>query len=85
VGKAAKNEKIKLRAIHFNNISVGFMLAGMVIPLLSVFSSEWILSDNLFPEDWRRVAVAVGTILTATTAAMILRGHALKILDELED
>jgi hypothetical protein len=35
MGKAAENERIKLRATRFNNISVGLFLAGVLIPYLA--------------------------------------------------
>jgi hypothetical protein len=34
MGKAAKNEAIKLAATFFNNLSVGLFLAGVFIPYL---------------------------------------------------
>jgi hypothetical protein len=35
MGKAASNEKIKLRALYFNNVAVGATIAGSIVPLLA--------------------------------------------------
>ena len=37
MGKAADNERIKLRATYYNNVSVGLLLAGGLIPYLAFF------------------------------------------------
>ena len=36
MGKVAENERIRLRAIWMNNVSVGLLVAGFVIPYLTV-------------------------------------------------
>ncbi|MGA8714334.1 MAG: hypothetical protein WB647_15110, partial [Roseiarcus sp.] len=36
MGKAAVNERIKLRALWFNNLSVGLSLTGVLVPLWSL-------------------------------------------------
>ena len=36
MGKAANNERIKLKAMYFNNISVGLLVAGALIPYLAI-------------------------------------------------
>jgi hypothetical protein len=36
MGKAADHERIKLRATYLNNISVGLMIAGVLVPYLAV-------------------------------------------------
>jgi hypothetical protein len=37
MGKAADNEAIKLRATYFNNLAVGTLLGGFVIPYIALF------------------------------------------------
>jgi hypothetical protein len=49
MGKAAENEGIKLRAIWFNNLSVGLLLGGVFLPAFSLFKAE---NFSLF-HDWR--------------------------------
>jgi hypothetical protein len=36
MGKAADNEKLKLRATYYNNIAVAFLITGFVVPYLAV-------------------------------------------------
>jgi hypothetical protein len=36
MGKAAENERIKLRATWFNNLSVGLTVAGVLVPYLAL-------------------------------------------------
>ncbi|HEV3111766.1 MAG TPA: hypothetical protein VGY99_14870 [Candidatus Binataceae bacterium] len=36
MGKTADNERIKLRATYYNNIAVGLVLAGCLIPYLAL-------------------------------------------------
>jgi hypothetical protein len=43
MGKAAENERIKLRATWFNNISVGVTLTTFLIPVLSLGAfNNWV-------------------------------------------
>jgi hypothetical protein len=46
MGKAADNEAIKLRATYFNNLAVGTLLGGFVIPYIALFQR--------YPEDTQR-------------------------------
>jgi hypothetical protein len=39
MGKAAENERIKLRATFYNNLAVGLALAGVLIPYLGFIQS----------------------------------------------
>jgi hypothetical protein len=51
MGKATENERIKLRATWFNNISVGLLIAGFIVPYLStVFPNATEIGQ--FLEDW---------------------------------
>src|SRR5438045_8909465 len=38
MGKAADNEQIKLKATFYNNVAVGLVLAGAIIPYLSLIA-----------------------------------------------
>jgi hypothetical protein len=40
MGKAAENELIKLTAAWYNNVSVGLILTGVLIPLFSLYRAE---------------------------------------------
>ena len=39
MGKAARNERVKLDATFLNNLAVGLVLAGIFLPLFSLFRS----------------------------------------------
>jgi hypothetical protein len=84
VEKSERNEKRKLRAVYWNNIGVGLMLAGSFIPVLSIFYSEWMLSDALWP-DWRKVFVGVVAILVSMALSFFIHVFAIHQLDGLED
>jgi hypothetical protein len=47
MGKAANNEKIKLRAMFYNNIAVTFVLTGVVVPLFTVLYTEELRNMSL--------------------------------------
>jgi hypothetical protein len=40
MGKAARNEHIKLRAAFYNNIAIGLTMGGIFIPVLSAYKPE---------------------------------------------
>ena len=40
MGKAAENEKLKLKAAFYNNIASGFFLAAFVIPLIALMQKS---------------------------------------------
>jgi hypothetical protein len=37
MGRTARNESIKLRAAFFNNIAVGAVVTGMIVPCVAVW------------------------------------------------
>jgi len=49
MGKAADNERIKLRATWYNNVSVGLFVAGVFVPYLTLFQKlpEHMAGDRL--------------------------------------
>jgi hypothetical protein len=46
MGKAADNEKVKLRANFYNNIGVGIALIGVATPVVSFFYK--VATDSTF-------------------------------------
>ena len=46
MGKAARNERVKLDATFLNNLAVGLVLAGIFLPLFSLFRST---PDEILP------------------------------------
>lgn len=41
MGKAADNEKLKLRASFYNSLAVGAAGAGVIVPLVSFYHEHW--------------------------------------------
>jgi hypothetical protein len=81
VGKAARNEKIKLTATYFNNVAVGATITGSIIPFLA-YARELIQSDGDFtPEE------LLVTLLLVLAAGLALgcRLYANATLSKLED
>jgi hypothetical protein len=91
MGKTAENEKIKLRATFLNNCSVGLTVAGVILPLLGVYTR---LPDflkrtegQLLPpaEDLWVIVLGLVACLVALWGAGKCHRGALKELDKLED
>ena len=50
MGKAAFNERLKLAATYWNNISAGLTLTGLIIPYLAL--NYWIVDLIAWVPDW---------------------------------
>jgi hypothetical protein len=82
MGKAASNEKIKVRALYFNNVAVGATIAGSIVPLLA-YARELIQSDNQFTP--AELGITVLLVAVAAVVAAASRFYASAILSKLED
>jgi uncharacterized membrane protein len=81
--KAADNERHKLRAAFFNNMAVGMVLAGILLPYLALVSkanemNEWlghVITGTVVisQADWQRIIVAVLPFVLAFWAARYFR------------
>jgi hypothetical protein len=91
MGKTAENEKIKLRASYLNNCAVGLTVAGVILPVLAVYTRipDFVKSTEgrFLPaaEDLWVIACGVVACFVALWAAMGCYNGALKELDKLED
>ena len=82
MGKAASNEKIKLRALYFNNVAVGATIAGSIVPLLA-YARELAQGDNQFtPAEF---GFTILLIMVAAAVAAACRFQANSTLSKLED
>jgi hypothetical protein len=92
MGKAANNERIKLRAAFYNNLATGFVITGYAVPYFT-FMREWwnrpqpesfsgflrmVFIDS---EVWLLSALGLWVILIA----WFLRRMTNQILDQIED
>ena len=67
MGKAAKNERIKLRATFYNNLAVGAAITGLLVPYLAIYpkfftAESWTtvpFTDIIAPEPALSIGVAV--------------------------
>ena len=89
MGKAAYNEKLKLRATFFNNVAVAVLVAGYLVPYFAALpwlmetaakvpkpvTSAWDVLPAMFsPQEAKiKLAVLVSGILVASSVAFCLR------------
>jgi hypothetical protein len=96
MSKAADNERIKLRATWCNNVSVGLTLAGVALPMFSLFRGETLqfLNDwidgrfhlsQLTEQDAMRVLTAAGVFCLAFVLAGLFRHDADGEMAKLQD
>jgi hypothetical protein len=78
MGKAADNEKAKLRATAFNNVGVGLMLGGGLIPLLVAF----VQNAPVFTRQW---GLAVFGAAAAILAGILFHKAGLRELTNIQD
>ena len=85
MGKAAENEKIKLRANFESNVAVAVLTGGVALPFLALYAHY----DTFFGADSGRNAFSSFLLLVgagfALAAARSLYNSALKELDKIED
>ncbi|MCX7298605.1 MAG: hypothetical protein NTU64_17460 [Hyphomicrobiales bacterium] len=95
MGKAADNERIKLRANIYNSLAAGTLLAGVFIPILPVYQAipkigDWLLSfffkQVTAPEfDWTFVSLSAFAIAGAFWAGLGFHRDALREAEQLQD
>ncbi len=95
MGKAADNEKCKLRATFYNNVAVGCVIAGAAIPYFSFLiqgaettaALDRALSGQygFFDYEVRIVVNAVAAVFAALIAAALLRRQANMEASAIED
>ncbi|MEA2878008.1 MAG: hypothetical protein QOF14_3204 [Hyphomicrobiales bacterium] len=78
MGKVADSERIKLRAIFYNNLSVGTMIGGVVAPYITFVANETLPSKQT---QVLTLLAAISLLITATG----LRRFADEILSRLQD
>jgi hypothetical protein len=89
MGKAAENERIKLKATYFNNLAVGLALAGVFVPYLA-FAQTW-QPIHGFPAilyDWvgdEQVHTKILAVLIALSFSRWFRYKANKEIQKIQD
>jgi len=95
MGKTADNERIKLQATYYNNISVGLYLAGCILPMLTALTKaanfgvwlDGLLQGDKVPSTIELLALAAAIIgiSIAFYYARRFRNRADKELTKLQD
>lgn len=95
MSKAADSERIKLRAIFYNNIGVGLILAGVLLPYLAIYqklnevglrlSQVWDGSVPITSDEWKQLAGGAAGILAAFMGGIRMRRLADRELTKLTD
>lgn len=95
MSKAADSERIKLRAIFYNNIGVGLILAGVLLPYLAIYpklnevglrlSQVWDGSVPITSDEWKQLAGGAAGILAALMGGIRMRRLADRELTKLTD
>lgn len=85
-GKAERNERIKLDATFANNIAVGLVLAGVLLPTLSLYTNPFTSIDEIFHAALTLPGVTkIAGVVVALAAAIRIYHSARSDLDKLED
>jgi hypothetical protein len=94
-GKAARNEVRKIQATYLNNIGVGLLVAGVVVPAFAFWNWAVFLTDRdieaLKKGEWTDLGLAFNLALLAAAYGLAffisrrLNGRAKEIVSELED
>jgi hypothetical protein len=82
MGKAANNERIKLTAMFYNNVSVGATITGSIVPILA-YARELVQNDNEFTG--MEMAATCLVILVAAFVAVFCRARASSVISRIED
>ena len=87
MGKAADNERLKLRAAYYNNLATGVVITGYAVPYFALMkktleSPPAELTSLLTQTD---VLVLTGLWLLALLGASMLRGMTNRILARIAD
>jgi hypothetical protein len=94
MGKAADNEWAKLTATFYNNLAVGAVIAGIIIPCLTIIRFVYDVGFNdgmrgtflkITDDQETRLLIGGGTFLLAMILASALRDRARKWANKIQD
>ena len=69
MGKAAENERLKLRATWWNNLSIGTGVGGLLVPYINLIQNDWYLPSMLRGEKGNVPESAAYSLLAMGLAA----------------
>lgn len=85
MGKAAENEKIKLRAAFYNNMAVGAVVAGALLPLVNFYQKDQTIILFVSHTSWLEIYHYLLPMGLAFCAAGWARSRVKDILEKLQD
>jgi hypothetical protein len=85
--KAARNERIKLRAIYLNNIAVGLYVGGVAVPALAFVARYVVITTERTANvgDFKALFALFCTAAAGIFLAEMFQTRASNILRDLED
>ena len=75
MGKAADNERLKLRAMFFNTLAAACVVTGLFVPyfvLLTAWGRVVAIFESFITGDWARLPDGMVVGLLATVVALLL-------------
>ncbi|MGH6726988.1 MAG: hypothetical protein ACREB8_10650 [Pseudolabrys sp.] len=85
MGKVADNEKLKLRALFYNNLAAGAVVGGAILPFVNFYEQHLSLIEFFTKETAYHVGQVLLPIGLALVAAGWARGRANKFISRLID
>jgi hypothetical protein len=86
MGKAARNERLKLEATFYNNIAVGLGLAGVFLPVLSILNNPPTTFSSFITTIVSEKGIfSIVAVLAAFFSAYSFYRDARKEIDKIED
>ena len=89
MGKAADNERVSLKATFYNNISVGCLVAGAIVPYLALgrvlAQFQGMVPSQIPSMEVRNFGVAILGVAIAIFGSWRMRRVADKIIQEILD
>jgi formate/nitrite transporter FocA (FNT family) len=85
MGKAARNERLKITATYLNNIAAGLFVAGFAIPYLAIYPTEHKSIQMMLATDADKLYGLLFALATAFIASMGAHLLARNLLATVED
>ena len=83
MGKTARNERLKIIATFYNNIAVGTLVAGILVPAITLIVSLPMLPEQTY--SWEKIEAVLAFAAVAMMAAISVHLSARRIVASIED
>jgi hypothetical protein len=85
MGKMANNERLKLRALFYNNLAVGAVVGGVILPFVNFYEQHLTVIEFFSNETVLHLAQVLAPIAMALMAASWARSRANLYISQLID